>query len=88
MKTYCFECKHDCHCGRKCNQCSCYICNDIVIKTYEDYMGGNMIKKIWKKIKGWFKPNKVIEKCAVHVARFKKSCPRCQQLNQLHGQIW
>jgi len=25
-----------------------------VIKTYEDYMGGNMIKKLWKKIKGWF----------------------------------
>ena len=46
MKTYCFECKHDCHCGRKCDHCSCYICNNIVIKTYEDYMGGNMIDKI------------------------------------------
>jgi hypothetical protein len=54
MRTFCFECKHDCHCGRKCDQCSCYICNNIVIKTYEDYMGGNMIKKLWKKIKGWF----------------------------------
>jgi hypothetical protein len=64
MKTFCFECKHDCHCGRKCDQCSCYICNNIVIKTYEDYMGGNMIKKIvkwiwniicwpFKKVKDW-----------------------------------
>jgi hypothetical protein len=25
-----------------------------VIKTYEDYMGGNMIKRLWKKIKSWF----------------------------------
>ena len=50
MKTYCFECKHDCHCGRKCDQCSCYICNNIVIKTYEDYMGENIIKRFWKKI--------------------------------------
>ena len=41
MKTYCFECKHDCHCGGKCDQCSCYICNNIVIKTYEDYMREN-----------------------------------------------
>jgi hypothetical protein len=49
MKTYCFECKHDCHCGRKCNQCSCYICNNIVIKTYEDYMGGNIIRTFFKK---------------------------------------
>ena len=54
MKTFCFECKHDCHCGSKCDHCSCYICNNIVIKTYEDYMGGNMIKKLWKKIKTWF----------------------------------
>ena len=46
MRTFCFECKHDCHCGRKCDQCSCYICNNIVIKTYEDYMGGN--KKLIK----------------------------------------
>ena len=53
MKTFCFECKHDCHCGRKCDYCSCYICNNIIIKTYEDYMGGNMIKKIWEKIKSW-----------------------------------
>jgi hypothetical protein len=53
MKTFCFECKHDCHCGRKCDQCSCYICNNIVIKTYEDYMGVDMIKKLWKKIKSW-----------------------------------
>ena len=22
MKTFCFECKHDCHCGRKCDYCS------------------------------------------------------------------
>jgi len=51
MKTFCFECKHDCHCGRKCDQCSCYICNNIVIKTYEDYIGVNMIKKIIDKIK-------------------------------------
>jgi len=49
MKTYCFECKHDCHCGRKCNQCSCYICNNIVIKTYEDYMGGNIIRTFFRK---------------------------------------
>ena len=54
MKTFCFECKHDCHCGRKCDYFGSYICNNIVIKTYEDYMGGNMIKKLWKKIKGWF----------------------------------
>ena len=53
MKTYCFECKHDCHCGRKCDQCSCYICNNIVIKTYEDYMGGNMIDKIKDKVMVW-----------------------------------
>ena len=53
MKTFCFECKHDCHCGRKCDQCSCYICNNIVIKTYEDYMGGNMIKKIKDKVMVW-----------------------------------
>ena len=46
MKTFCFECKHDCHCGRKCNQCSCYICNNILIKTYEDYLGGNMLDRI------------------------------------------
>lgn len=51
MKTYCFECKHDCHCDRKCDHCSCYICNDIVIKNHEDYLGENMFKKIWKKIK-------------------------------------
>ena len=50
MKTFCFECKHDCHCGRKCDHCSCYICNNIVIKTYEDYMGVNIIKRLWKKI--------------------------------------
>ena len=48
MKTFCFECKHDCHCGRKCDQCSCYICNNIVIKTYEDYIGRNMIKNKFK----------------------------------------
>ena len=53
MRTFCFECKHDCHCGRKCDQCSCYICNDIVIKTYEDYMGGNMIDKIKDKVMVW-----------------------------------
>ena len=53
MKTYCFECKHDCHCGRKCDHCSCYICNDIEIKNHEDYLGESMFKKIWKKIKGW-----------------------------------
>ena len=53
MKTFCFECKHDCHCGRKCDQCSCYICNNIVIKTYEDYMGGNMIDKIKDKVMVW-----------------------------------
>ena len=41
MKTYCFECKHDCHCGGKCDQCSCYICNNIVIKTYKDYIREN-----------------------------------------------
>ena len=41
MRTFCFECKHDCHCGRKCDYCSCYICNNIVIKTYEDHVGGN-----------------------------------------------
>ena len=67
MKTFCFECKHDCHCGRKCDYCSCYICNNIVIKTYEDYMGGkkmkrSKIKKIWDrlvyKIKSLFKPKK------------------------------
>jgi len=46
-----------------------------------------MIRLI-KKFFNLFKPNKVIEKCAVHVARFKKSCPRCQQLVQSHGQIW
>ena len=46
-----------------------------------------MIRLI-KKFFSLFKPKKVIEKCAVHVARFKKSCPRCQQLNQLHGQVW
>ena len=50
-----------------------------------------MIKLI-KKFFNLFRPKKivpeVIEKCAVHVARFKKSCPRCQQLNQSHGQIW
>jgi phage FluMu protein Com len=50
-----------------------------------------MIKLI-KKFFNLFKSNKiipeVIEKCAVHVTRFKKSCPRCQQLNQLHGQVW
>ena len=50
-----------------------------------------MIKLI-KKFFNLFKTNKiipeVIEKCAVHVTRFKKSCPRCQQLNKLHGQIW
>jgi hypothetical protein len=50
MKTYCFECKHDCHCDRKCDHCSCYTCNDIVIKNHEDYLGENMFKKIWKKI--------------------------------------
>jgi hypothetical protein len=53
MKTFCFECKHDCHCGRKCDQCSCYICNNIVIKTYEDYMGGNMISKYKDKFMVW-----------------------------------
>ena len=53
MKTFCFECKHDCHCGRKCDQCSCYICNNIAIKTYEDYMGGNMIDKIKDKVMVW-----------------------------------
>ena len=53
MKTFCFECKHDCHCGRKCDYCSCYICNNIVIKTYEDYMGGNMIDKIKDKVMVW-----------------------------------
>ena len=58
MKTFCFE-KHDCHCNRKCDYCSCYICNNIVIKTYEDYMGGNMIKKIINKIKNlFFRKNK------------------------------
>ena len=46
MRTFCFECKHDCHCGRKCDYCSCYICNNIVIKTYEDYLGGNMLDRI------------------------------------------
>jgi hypothetical protein len=30
------------------------MCNNIVIKTYEDYIGGNMIKRLWKKIKTWF----------------------------------
>jgi hypothetical protein len=55
MKTFCFECKHDCHCGRKCDYCSCYICNNIVIKTYEDYMGENIIKRFWKKIKTFLK---------------------------------
>ena len=59
MKTFCFECKHDCHCNRICDYCSCYICNNIVIKTYEDYMGGNMIKKIINKIKNlFFRKNK------------------------------
>ena len=67
MKTFCFECKHDCHCGRKCDYCSCYICNNIVIKTYEDYMGGKKMKRsrikiIWDrlvfKIKSIFKPKK------------------------------
>jgi uncharacterized OB-fold protein len=50
-----------------------------------------MIKLI-KKFFNLFRPKKivpeVIEKCGVHVARFKKSCPRCQQLNQSHGQVW
>jgi hypothetical protein len=55
MKTFCFECKHNCHCGRKCDYCSCYICNNIVIKTYEDYMGENIIKRFWKKIKTFLK---------------------------------
>ena len=55
MKTFCFECKHDCHCGRKCDYCSCYICNNIVIKTYEDYIRGNIIKRLWKKIKTFIK---------------------------------
>ena len=55
MKTFCFECKHDCHCGRKCDYCSCYICNNIVIKTYKDYMGENIIKRFWKKIKTFLK---------------------------------
>ena len=53
MKTFCFECKHDCHCGHNCDQCSCYICNNIAIKTYEDYMGGNMIDKIKDKVMVW-----------------------------------
>ena len=46
MKTFCFECKHDCHCNRKCDYCSCYICNNIVIKTYEANMGGKMIDEV------------------------------------------
>lgn len=50
MKTYCFECKHDCHCDRKCDHCSCHTCNNITIKKYEDYMGTGMLKKLWKKI--------------------------------------
>jgi hypothetical protein len=65
MKTFCFECKHDCHCGRKCDQCSCYICNNIVIKTYEDYMGGNMIDKIKSKAKFYWANHKV---CMIIIA--------------------
>lgn len=59
MKTYCFECKHDCHCGRKCDHCSCYICNNIVIKTYEDYMGGNMINKLKSKAMHYWSDHKI-----------------------------
>ena len=59
MKTYCFECKHDCHCGRKCDHCSCYICNNILIKTYEDYMGGNMIKKVKQMAEHYWMDHKV-----------------------------
>jgi len=36
-----------------------------VIKTYEDYMGGNMIKKLWKKIKGWFWNKRLMDLAAL-----------------------
>jgi hypothetical protein len=56
MKILCFDCGHGCHCDDTCqsdNGCGCYVCNHIVIKNHEDYLGENMIKKLWKKIKGW-----------------------------------
>ena len=56
MKILCFDCGHGCHCDDTCqadNGCGCYVCNHITIKSYEDYMGVGMLKKIWKKIKGW-----------------------------------
>ena len=47
----CIICDHDCHCGDKCNAlpmdggCGCPRC---------EHMEENiMLKKIWKKIKGW-----------------------------------
>jgi hypothetical protein len=50
-----------------------------------------MIKLI-KKFFNLFKPKKVIpkviEKCGVHVTRFKKSCKRCQELRLQHGHVW
>ena len=59
MKILCFDCGHDCHCDDKCDAlpmdggCGCLICNHITLKSYEDYMGENMFKKIWKKIVEW-----------------------------------
>jgi hypothetical protein len=50
-----------------------------------------MIRLI-KKFFNLFKPKKIIpeiiEKCNVHVTRFKKSCPRCQELMLQHGHVW
>ena len=50
-----------------------------------------MIRLI-KKFLSFFRPQrvipKVIEKCGTHVTRFKKSCPRCQELVRAHGKVW
>ena len=84
MKTFCFECKHDCHCGRKCDQCSCYICNNIVIKTYEDYMGGNMIKKPQSKM-----CDLCGHKLSHHVHEGINKCAHCDcSLSQAPGNKW
>jgi hypothetical protein len=59
MKILCFDCQHECHCDITCqmdNGCGCQVCNHITIKSYEDYMGDNMlkkIKKVWQKVIDW-----------------------------------
>ena len=57
MKILCFDCGHRCHCQgqgfyvstSQCSACDCIVCNHTQIKN----IGENMLKKIWKKIKGW-----------------------------------